>query len=221
MNKIVIIAVISFFASWNCSGQNLQWSSDEEQSAHSLYASLGYEFGLVSRLGYGRHINASIPIAVAVDYSMPMGKGVMDDFQLRLGAELKLYQKKAFLVSGWSYFSFKRYETALVHISSIGADIGLNLSHVRGPWTFSVQYMRTTSIASKLKHGSVMKDSYPAIRDGWYGATSAQSMYGGRVNRAFANGFSLSFDMGSTNARRQDIDALLPYYTRIVLSKTF
>lgn len=221
MKRMLFIVLCFCFVSGPCLAQYIPLASEAKRSRTNVYTSLGYEFGLVSKLGYGRLFNAKKPVFIGIDYSMPMGGQLSDDFMLRLGGQAQLFEKKSLLLGVQAYGSFKRHETAFVRAGSLGADLGVHLSYLVNRWTLTAQLMETFSVATQLKHSDLMKSNYPLVKDGWYQLTSGQFMYGGQVSRNLGRGFDLSFAMGVADARGRDSNALLPYYMQILFSKRF
>jgi len=216
-----LITILTLVCAGLLPAQNINWSSLHEGDRTLTYLNFGYDFGLVTQLGYAHKIQGAKPILLTADYSFPMGKDLTDDFKMRIGGQLPLVAKNNFKFSAKAYGVFRRHETALIRMASFGSDLGIVAGYYKAKWHLAVEYGFDKSVSTHLKHASTMRENYPDIQDGWYLPSGGHHYYGIQVGYALGEKMALSLRAGSTNAQSTDQDALLPSYAQLGLVYSF
>ncbi len=221
MKKTVIIAIL-FIATIKVSyAQNINWRSLDEDNQNLIYLNVGYDFGVTTQIGYARTLNSFKPILLSIDYSFPMGENLIDDFKVRFGGQIEIFEKNGFSASAKIYGNFRRYESELVRIASFGSELSILAGYYKTTWHIAGEFGFDKSITSHLKNSDIMRDNYPDIKDGWYIPSGGNFFYGIQGSKKIGKTLDISLRAGLTNAQGKHEDAILPYYIQIGLNKRF
>lgn len=211
-NTITIIALVSATLSFS---QNINWSSINEDQKSITYLNFGYDFGITTQLGYGYQLKAFKPILLTADYSFPMGKNLVDDFKVRIGGQIPLYEINNFTISAKIYSIFRKHETSLVKMTSFGAEMAAILGYYKSTWHVAGEFGFDKSINTYLKHTDLIKENYPSIKDGWFIPSGGHFYYGIQGSKTIRDRSEISLRVGATNAQGKDENAFLPYYGQL------
>jgi len=195
--------------------QNINWTSLEKNQNDQIYLNFGYDFGLTTQLGYGHQLNMNRPIIITADYSFPMGKNLVDDFKIRLGGQISIFQKEEFVLSAKAYGIFRRHETKLVRMINFGSELAAIFGYYKQSWHIAAEFGFDKAISTHLKHSSVMEENYPAITNGWFEATGGNFIFGIQMSKRMRKKFEVSLRLGATSAQAKDENAILPYYAQL------
>lgn len=218
MKKImVLIALLSTMAG-NSRAQDVNWRSFSEKQQNLVYSDLGYDFGVTTQLGYGHVMNFFKPVVLNLEYSMPMGGDLFDDFKFRYGGRIEVFEKKDFSLSAKLVGNFRRYQTAMARILSFGGELSAIGGYFRPTFHVAVEMGLDESILSHMNHSHIMSDNYPDIQDGWYRNTGGHYFYGIQGSKSIGGSFDTTLRLGATKAHDKDHD-ILPYYFQIGLIK--
>lgn len=201
--------------------QNINWRSLSEDQRNVVQLNVGYDFGVTAQLGYSRSFTLIRPVMVGVDFSLPMGSDLLDDFKVRLGGQMEIVEIDGFSATIKISSVFRRHQTALVRIVSFGSDLGLVAGYYKPTWSVAGEFGFDKSIATHLRHSDVMKANYPAIKDGWYLPTGGHFYYGIQGSKTIGEILDLSLRLGATKAQFNDENAVLPYYVQLGLGVRF
>jgi hypothetical protein len=201
--------------------QNINWRSLGEDQRNMIQFNAGYDFGVTAQLGYSRSFTLIRPVMVGLDLSLPMGNNLIDDFKVRLGAQMEVVDFDGFSATIKIASVFRRYKTELVRIVSFGADMGLVAGYFTPSWSVAGEFGFDKSIATHLKNSDVMKSMFPGIRDGWYLPTGGHYYYGIQAGKTIGESFDLSLRLGATRAQFHDENAVIPYYAQLGLGMRF
>jgi len=215
MKKILLATIIMALFSEYSHSQNVNWRSLDNGQSNIVQFNFGYDFGAVSQVSYNRYIDGFMPIALGLDYALPMGNILLDDFKVRYGAQFEIVEWEGFSVTAKIYSNFKRYKTALVRTITFGSDFTAVAGYYRQTWHAALEYGFDKSIISHFKHSDIMKENVPTIKDGWYIPTGGYHYYGIQGSKTIGNTFDLSLRLGQTKAQFKDEDAVLPIYLQL------
>lgn len=76
------------------------------------------------------------------------------------------------------------------------------------------------AITTQIKHGSLMKEYYPGIQDGWYIPTGGNFFYGIQSGIAFKN-TDTCLKAGKTVTQDFKNTATLPFYFQLGVNRKF
>jgi len=198
-----------------CSAQNINWNTDNKDQVKFVSANLGYDYGLITQLGYHHLIHFHKPILVNVEYSMPMGNNLIDDFKFRFSGQTEVFNYQHFAsfikISG----IFKRHETDLVRIAGIGTEIFGIVGYYKPKWHIATEFGIDKSILSHHKHSKIFEEYHVELKDGWYNSFGGYYRYGIQGSKSIGEKFDITFSIGATNAFGNDEDALIAKYFQI------
>lgn len=201
--------------------QNVNWRSLRDDQRNVVQFSAGYDYGATAQFGYSRTLNIFTPALVGVEYSMPMGSDLFDDFKVLLEGRIEIVEIAGFSATMKIASVFRRYQTDLVRIESFGSDFGILVGYCRPTWAVAGEWGFDKAITTHVTHSQTMKAVYPAIRDGWYVPTGGHHYYGVHASKTIGESVDLALRLGFTNAQENDADAVLPLYLQVGLGVRF
>lgn len=221
MKNLLLLALLSSFGLKTLTAQNINWKWAENERRHYAHLNLGYDFGITTQLGYNYLVTNKKPILLTVDYSVPMGAQLFDDFKLRLGGQVQTLMYKDFGVSIKALAATKRHETDMVRMADIGLETSIVLGYYKPTWHIASEFGLMKPIASHLMHAEVTKENFPSISDGWYTSTGGHYFYGLQGGKSLNKGLDISLRIGATKAQGTGKDAIIPKYAQIGFIKKF
>lgn len=221
MKKLFAITVILLAIAEAGLSQNINWRSLGEDRHNIIHLNFGFDYGVTAQAGYGRMFTFIRPVVVGVDFSMPMGENLVDDFKAKLGAQIEVVEMGGFSATVRIFSIFRRYENQLVRIVSFGSDLGLVAGYYSPTWHAAGEFGFDKSIVSHLKHSDVMRSYYPRIRNGWYIPSGGHFYYGIQAGKTLGQNLDLTLRVGATNAQHSDEEAAVPYYLQLGLGMRF
>ena len=96
MKHLVMAILVVTAAAEAVHSQNINWRSLDENQRNTVQLNLGYDYGVTSQLGYSRSFTIVRPLVVGVDFSVPMGSTLLDDFKVRIGGQVELVETGGF-----------------------------------------------------------------------------------------------------------------------------
>ncbi len=215
MKKLVMaVLVVTAFAE-AVHSQNINWRSLDEHQRNIVQLNLGYEYGATSQLGYSRGFTILRPVVVGLDFSVPMGSDLLDDFKVRIGGQVEVVDVEGFSVTVKITSNFRRYQTHLVRIVSFGADLGVLAGYYTSSWYAAGEFGFDKAITAHLRHSDIMKANFPGIKDAWYVPTGGNYYFGIQGGATLGDNFDVTLRLGRTKAQKHDEDAVLPYYAQL------
>jgi len=219
MNTVVLLLMVLAAAG---NSQTVNWESLRESQHNLILVNSGYDYGVTAQFGYYRSLTIIKPVLVGLDYSFPMGSTLLDDFKVRLGAQVQVVEIGGFSTTVKLMSNFRRYENDLVRIVSFGSDFSVVAGYYDPAWYAAGEFGFDKSIVSNLKHSDTMrKYVYSGIRDGWYIPTGGNYYYGVQGGKSIGESLDLSLRLGATTAQAHDENAVLPFYAQLGLGVKF
>ncbi len=216
--KVLLVAMALAEAGYS---QNINWRSLSENRRNVVQLNFGYDFGVTAQLGYSRSFTLIRPVIVGLDYSLPMGDVLLDDFKARIGGQMEIVQIGGFSATIKVFSNFRRHQTNMVRIVSFGSDFAVLTGYYRPTWYAAGEFGFDKAVATNLKNSDIMKANFPAIRDGWYVPTGGHFYYGIQAGKTIGESLDLSLRLGATEAQFNDENAVLPYYAQLGLGVRF
>ena len=220
MKKIIAVIIVMVVAEVGYS-QNINWRSLCEDQRSYIQFNFGYDFGVTAQLGYSRSFTLIKPVMMGVDISIPMGSNLVDDFKVKLGGQIEVVEIQGFSASVKIMSNFRRYQTELVRIVSFGSDFAFVTGYYSPTWHAAGEFGFDKAITAHLKHSGIMRNYFPAIKDGWYVPTGGHFYYGIQGGKTIGESLDLTLRLGATKAQFNDEDAVLPYYLQLGLGMRF
>jgi len=221
MKRIAKAALLVMALAQGSYSQNVNWRSLGDEGRNLMQLNAGYDYGAVAQLGYARSFVLFMPATVGVDFTLPMGNDLGDDFKIRLGAQMEVLHVQGFSVTIKMYGNFRRYQTSLVRVVSFGSDFAALAGYYATTWYAAGEFGFDKAITTELKHSDIMRSFFPAIRDGWYVPTGGNYYYGIQGGKTIGEAIEVTLRVGATNAQEHDVNAVIPFYFQLGLGVRF
>ncbi len=221
MKTLIAVLLIGLVAAETAHAQNINWRSLRDDQRNIVQLNAGYDFGVTAQVGYSRSLTIVKPVVFGLDYSFPMGNDLLDDFKVRLGAQVELVEIGGFSATVKILSNLRRYQTDFVRIVSFGSDFAGVAGYYTPTWYAAGEFGFDKAVTSYLKHSDFLRAMFPAIRDGWYVPTGGHYYYGIQGGKTLGESLDLSLRVGATDAQFNDEEAVLPYYLQLGLGMKF
>ena len=212
--KNILITISLILCSSILFSQSQNWNSLESKNNSQVYLNAGYDFGMTTQLGYGHKLNSQRPIILLADFSVPMGSE-LDDYKFRLGGQMNVLKFNQLRSSIQYMFILRRNETKLVRKIGLGQYFSSTTGIYKDKWHVAFEFGYDSSFATHLKHSDEMQSYYSDIKNAWFKNTGGHWHYGIQGGKAIGERVELNMSVGATNARGQDVNALLPGYFKL------
>ena len=201
--------------------QNINWRSLNENQPNSVQFHVGYDFGITTKIGYSRSFTLIKPVTLSLNYSVPMGNKLMDDFKVNIGGQVEVFEIDGFSAAIKISSIFRRYQTDLVRMLDFGSDFGIVAGYYNPDWYAAGEFGFDKSITANIKHSDIMKTNFPGITDGWYIPLGGNFYYGIQAGKSIGESYDFSLRFGATQAQFHDENSMLPYYLQLGMGMRF
>lgn len=212
--RIAIVTIILFYGS--AKAQTINWASMKEENKHIVNANLGWDYSVSYGLGYGYQFKIwKFPTMADIEFSVPSGDNILDDFKTELGLQIRLVEFNNFQLSSKIHGVFRRYECDMVRLVNFGSNMSVTAGYYRNIWFVAAEGGFDKAIVTHFKHSQRAEDRYPGVVGGWY-----QPATGGNFYYGLQAGFSFwknDIYMKAGKVTNQDLKAtpMLPYYVQV------
>ncbi len=222
MKKTLMVLLLLMAAIEGGYSQNVNWRSLGEDQQNIVQFNFGYDFGVTAQVGYYRTFTFIKPVAVGLDYSLPMGRNLLDDFKIRLGGQVEIIEIGGFSTTVKILSNFRRYQNDLVTVASFGSDFAVVTGYYAPSWYAAGEFGFDKSITTNLKHSTIMRTYvFPGVRDGWYLPSGGNFYFGIQAGKTLGEVLELSLRLGATRGEAGDEDAVVPLYLQLGLGVRF
>jgi hypothetical protein len=213
--EFIFMAVALLGAATLANAQTLNWNTLSGEQKHIVDLNAGIEYGATIGVGYGYHPKASLPIILNAEFSMPTGNNLMDDFKAKMGVQFRWWQWRSLAFSAEAQGIFRRYKSAYVRLLNFGSDVSGAVGLYRPRWFVAAQAGFDKAIVTHFKHSDLLKDAYPAIKDGWYEpATGGNFYYGLQGGYSFSK-LDIYLEAGKIIEQDFKTAPMIPLYARL------
>jgi len=222
IKSIIIIAIFSFYQNKMYS-QVINWGNIPIQNKHLLHVDIGAEHGAIAGVGYHHLIPIKgCPLWLGGEFSMLSGSQLTDDFKVRLGAQIKIFELNHFQFSTRVHGIARRYYNQSVTLFNFGSDLAGTIGYYRKHWFLGVEVGFDKAIVTHFKHSDWYKRNiYDNVQDGWYEpATGGNFYYGVQGGISFKK---IDITLKAGKVLQQDFKSrpLLPFYGQVGLNFRF
>ena len=221
MKKIILLIGIIVALVSLSNAQNINWRSIKYDQKNVITAQLGLDYGTTVQVGYFRSLRAFMPILLGADFSIPAGEDLVDDFKVRWGGQIELYELKGFSASAKILANYRRNEMSMVTMQSFGSEFAVISGYYKPTWHAAFELGFDKAITTHLKHTDLMRETYPEIQDGWYVPTAGNWYYGIQGSKTIGQKADATLRLGLTNAQKDNEDSLLPFYLQFGVNMRF
>ena len=197
--------------------QDLNWAQVQKEQQHFVAAKFGADYATVLGLSYGYRLPGKKLSFVSAEVSSPFGRGLLDDWKLRLAYQLRVWQGGKLGLSLKPGLLVRAYESNIAKVLNVGIDLNTALCYYRPKWFLAAEAGVDHTLASKLKQGS-LKENYPGIYEGWIGSTGGNFKFGGHFGYSFGNQLA-TLRLGKVYAQNFRDNPTLPFYFELTLLK--
>lgn len=214
-------ATTLLFIAYAVQAQTFNWARSGPETRQIANLNLGLEHGVVAGAAYGYYLPAKRPFLLGAEVSVPWGNALFDDFKIKLGGQMLLFDVGHFKGVGGLNGIYRRVETSLVRFDNFGAELTATIGYYRPCWFVAANIGFDKAIVTRFKHSASYRESFPQVQDGWYEpATGGNYQYGAQV------GFSLrrmDIYLKAGQMLTQDFEnrPLLPFYAQVGVSRRF
>lgn len=189
-NRIFIALAALFTISSNCClAQSINWAALKAEEKHLVNLQVGVDYGLIYGVGYSYQLSSRLPALLSAEYSFPSGNKITDDFKIKIGGQVQLFEANNIRMSVNLYGIFRRYENALVQLSNFGSSANAVVGYYSSKWFFAGEIGLDKAIVTHFKHKDGYKENFPDVQDGWYEPTTGGNFqYGLQVGYSFKRG---------------------------------
>ena len=217
-SALIILAIIMI--SKTSSAQQVNWRTLNDTKPHIANVNLGWDYSTAAGIGYGQKLRTTLPILLNIEYSLPFGNTIFDDFKTKLGGQAEVLHLDNFSVSVKAYGIFRRYENKYVRLVDFGSEFATNFGYYRNNWYVAGEFGFDKAIATNIKNSEEMKTIYPGVQDGWYVPTGGNFNFGIVSGYSFANN-DLYAKIGTRMTEDFKSSPTVPYYLQIGYNRRF
>ena len=214
MKKLIIITALTIFTMAATTAQTVNWEALPTKG-HILSAHVGWDYSFNWGIGYGYKLDAKLPIILKGDFSMPSGEKALDDFNIKLGAQIRWFQRGSFMFSTEVDGIFRRFENSHTRMLNFGSFMSGVVGYYKPRWMVAGEFGFDKAIVTHFKHSSVMKEFFPQVKDGWYEpATGGNFHYGIQAGYSFAKS-DVGVKFGKVVEQDFKNDPTIPFYFQL------
>lgn len=206
---------MAFFMAISIYSQNINWRGLTTEQKHIANLNIGLDYGTTIGLGYGYQLNTKIPIVLNLEFSVPFGEKLMDDFKTKIGGNIKLYEYNGITASATIQGVFRRYGNELVRLLNFGSDMSVMVGYYKPKWYTAGEVGFDKAIVTHFKHSDLYKENYPQVQDGWYEpATGGNFYYGLQGGYSFKKS-DVYLRVGKLLQEDFKTSPMLPFYSQL------
>lgn len=213
--KTVKLIIVSSFIIVNLShAQTLNWASLKKEQRHTVNVNLGLDYGITLGLAYGYQLKTTLPTVLGLEYSLPSGKNIGDDFKTKIGGQIRWLNVGNFTFSTKIHGVFRRFENNYVRLNNFGSDMAGIIGYYKPKWFIAGEVGFDKAIVTHFKHTDLMKEKFTA-KDGWYlPATGGNFYYGLQSGFSWRN-HDVTLKAGKIITQDFKTEPLLPFYVQL------
>ena len=216
--KILLLFILFCFQFEQSFSQTLNFNNLKNEDKHVVSVNAGLDYGLVYGAGYGYQVKSKKPIILNVEFSVPSGENLLDDFKTKIGGQIRFYKFRNFHFTAKAQGIFRRNENDYVTFQNFGCELTANIGYYKSKWFTALEFGFDKAIVTHFKHSSEYKQIYPGVQNGWY-----EPATGGNFNLGLQAGYSFKrsdiFLKGGVVATQNFSTPLLPFYAQLGYTK--
>jgi len=214
MNTLKLIIVFCFITIGFSHAQTLNWASLQKEHRHVANLAIGLDYGITLGVGYGYQLKTKLPIVLGVEYSLPSGKNIADDFKTKVGGQIRWVSVGDFQFSTKIQGIFRRFENNYVRLNNFGSDLSGVIGYYKPKWFLAGEVGFDKAIVTHIKHPDLMKENF-AIKDGWYESATGGNFYYGLQSGFSWRSHDLTLKAGKAITQDFKTEPILPFYVQL------
>lgn len=215
------IIVLIIIAISTINAQDINWTDISEGNKHFVTLNTGADHSVYYGFQYGYVLyQKKSPIILDVEFNLPFGDEVLDDWYLRTGLKTRLWSKNNLFWTARASFITRRYESNTARLINLGADFNTLFGYHKNWWGIAAEVNYDRSFSTNIESGEIVTDFYPEAADGWYKTPCGNFKFG---IQASANIKSINVFLHVGKVYGQDFkdNPILPAYGKIGINKSF
>lgn len=216
--NIILAGMTVLVTSGFSSAQTINWGSLGKEDKHVLNLNAGWDYGVTFGAGYGYHLDIrrlNMPLVMDIGYSLPSGRNILEDFKVKVGGKISLYEIRNIHFIASIYGVFRRYENNMVRMVNFGSDLSAIIGYYRPHWFVAGEFGFDKAVVTNFRHSPFYKEIYPGVKDGWYVPS-----VGGNYHFGIQAGYSFrqhDFYLSAGKVITQDwkTTPMVPYYAQV------
>ncbi len=213
LKKILLAALL--ILSIKSYSQTINWNKLQKSDRHILSVNAGIDYSLTAGLGYSYQLKTKTPIILNVEFAVPFGKNLLDDYKSKIGATIRLAHAGDFNFAAKINGIFRRYENDYVRLINFGSEIALNGGYYQKNWFLAGEAGFDKAIVTNFKHTAAYKEVFPAVVDGWYEPSTGGNVYFGLQSGLSMKHSDLTLRIGKVINQDFKSKPNLPFYALI------
>lgn len=214
MKPIKLILALIFLIIYSSSAQTLNWASLQKKQKHLANVNVGLEYGVSAGIAYGYQLKTALPIVLGLEYTMPSGKNIGDDFKTKLGGQIRWFKLSDFNFNTRIQGVFRRFESNYVTLTNFGADVSGTLGYYKPRWFVAGEVGFDKAIVTHFKHSDLMNDNFVA-KNGWYMPATGGNFYYGLQTGFSWKSHDVTLKIGKVVNQDFRTEPLLPLYAQV------
>jgi hypothetical protein len=187
---------------------------------HLINLNIGWDYGSTIGIGYGYKLRTDLPVVLNVDFSLPFGSKVLDDFKVKLGGQVELVRQGNFSATVKAYAIFRRYQNIMARLLNFGSEFSGVCGYYRPNWYAAAEFGFDKAITTHIKNSAQMREYFLEVKDGWYIPTAGNFFYGIQGGYSF-NRYDVYLKIGKTVTQDLKTAAMIPFYLQLGLNSKF
>lgn len=218
--KTTLFLLLSLCIVAKTQAQEINWRSLNEESNHLVSLYFGADYSSYYGASYACSIkNKYRPLFIGTELTLPFGKQVTDDWRWNVNLQTELWQNDYLSLGTKLSFVTRRYSSPIATIYNTSGALSLNFGYVRLKVGAVVVAAYDQTMAAHISH-KLLKEYYPQIRDGWYGASGGTFKFGVRGNWSHKS-WSTYLTVGKAFARNFKDNPTFPFFAELSVQKRF
>lgn len=217
MKKLSLITVILLLFHAQCiKSQTFNWQNMGTEKRHIASINAGLEYGIIYGLGYAYSFKAfQFPVAAGIEYSIPSGEKIGDDFKTKTGLQVQWLSVHHFCVNTRLQAILRRYKNDFLTLTNAGSDLAVTAGYYRQHWFVAAETGFDKAIASHFKHSKAYLGNYAGAIDGWYEPTTGGNVYFGLQAGGSFKQHEVYVCAGKLYTQNLKSTPMIPFYVRI------
>lgn len=222
-NLIIYFAMaLLFMTSVNLSAQTINPANLQPEKPHVVNAVVNVEHGAGFGIGYGYMTKVwKIPVIAGIDFSIPGGENLADDFKARIGCNILWVDYHNFRFSTKIYGVFRRYDNEFVRILNFGSDMTGTIGYYRPRWFLAADFRFDKAIVDHFKHKDFYREQYSGVVDGWYEPAAGGNFFYGLTAGSSIGNFDIFISGGKVIGQDFKVKPTLPFYAQFGVAGRF
>lgn len=163
LNKIILLAFFTIFS--NAFSQSINWSTIEKRnifnanvvSENNSYIGLGYAYKIY---------NGKNPIFITAETSFSVENEKYNDFNSKLGIQMKIFQWNNYILSSKTHFVYSFYNADAMKLHNFGSNLSWSFGYYLPKWFVSAEGGYDKILTSYIMYSDAYKNQFPNAKDG-------------------------------------------------------